>query len=104
MEIKGIEGMSVGELRDQVQRGGKFVIYSYVISILIMSFKRGSSIHFIRAGDSAVGPAVPYILLSFFLGWWGFPWGLIYTPWALFENLSGGKDVTVEVMNSIQQG
>ena len=24
-------------------------------------------------------------------GWWGFPWGLIYTPRALYDNAKGGK-------------
>ena len=27
-------------------------------------------------------------LFSFFLGWWGFPWGLIYTPASIYWNLS----------------
>ena len=26
-------------------------------------------------------------LFSFFLGWWGFPWGLFYTPVQIFRNL-----------------
>ncbi len=28
--------------------------------------------------------------LTFFFGWWGFPWGLIFTPQALYRNLRGG--------------
>jgi hypothetical protein len=30
------------------------------------------------------------------LGWWGVPWGLIYTPLTLWTNLSGGRAVTAE--------
>ncbi len=28
-------------------------------------------------------------LYTFFLGWWGFPWGLVMTPWYLAKNLFG---------------
>ncbi|MCC6332518.1 MAG: hypothetical protein IT380_00860 [Myxococcales bacterium] len=104
MDIKGIDGMSVGEVQDQIRQGGKFVIYSYCISILVMTFKRSSDIHFLRSGDSAVLAGLPYTLLSLFLGWWGIPWGFIYTPMALVQNLGGGKDVTVEVMQSLGPG
>jgi hypothetical protein len=38
-----------------------------------------------------------YSLVSLFLGWWGVPWGLIYTPMTVFTNLCGGQDVTDEV-------
>ena len=41
--------------------------------------------------------AFPYSLLTLVLGWWGIPWGLIYTPLALMTNFSGGRDVTAEV-------
>ena len=33
------------------------------------------------------------------LGWWGFPWGFIYTPAALITNLMGGKRPAVENTN-----
>jgi hypothetical protein len=35
--------------------------------------------------------------LSLLFGWWGLPWGLIYTPLTLWTNLSGGRDVTAEL-------
>ena len=102
MRIVGIEGMSVGQLQDEVRRGAKFVIFSYCVSLLVVTFKRGTDVHFIRAGAGAIGPGMPYTLLSLFLGWWGFPFGLIYTPMCILENLSGGKDVTATMMQSLQ--
>ncbi len=44
---------------------------------------------------------LPYTLLSLFIGWWGFPWGLVYTPMVLIQNLGGGNDVTAEVMSAL---
>jgi ATP-dependent phosphoenolpyruvate carboxykinase len=32
------------------------------------------------------------------LGWWGIPWGPIYTIAAVVTNIRGGKDVTAEIL------
>lgn len=101
-DIKGIEGLSMDELRDEIAKGGKFVLFPYCLSIVVMTFRRNSDIYFLRSGESAIAKAWPFALLSFFLGWWGFPWGLIWTPMALFQTLGGGKDVTQEVLGAMQ--
>ncbi|HNN94812.1 MAG TPA: hypothetical protein PKI03_21195 [Pseudomonadota bacterium] len=97
-EIIGIEGMSDIEIKHEIEKGGRFVIFEYTISILIMTFKRPTGVYFIRAGESAAMKALPWTLLTLVLGWWGIPWGFIYTPMALFTNLSGGKDVTQHML------
>lgn len=101
MEIRGIDNLSVNDVSELVERGGRFVTFSYAISILVMTFKRSSSIHFIKPGEGTFVKSLPYTLLSLVLGWWGIPWGFIYTPWAVIENLSGGRNVTAEVMNAM---
>lgn len=101
MNIKGIEGLTVGDVQEMVRRGGKFVVFGYAMSFLIITLKRNSDVHFIKPGEGTFGASLPYTLLSFFLGWWGFPWGLIYTPMAIIQNLSGGKDLTADVMNAL---
>jgi hypothetical protein len=35
------------------------------------------------------------------MGWWGFPWGPIYTIGTFITNFGGGKDVTEIVMQQI---
>ena len=101
MKIKGAEGMTVGAVQSEVARGGKFVIFSYCISILVMTFRRSSDIYFIKAGESTFGVSIGYTLVSLLLGWWGIPWGPIFTIGALFTNLGGGKDVTKEILASL---
>ncbi|HEX8315535.1 MAG TPA: hypothetical protein VF609_11105 [Flavisolibacter sp.] len=103
MKIKGIDGMTIAELQDEINRGGKFVLYTYCVSVIVMSFKRPSAIHFIKSGESAFVKGLPYNLVSFFFGWWGIPWGIIYTFGCLFTNIGGGKNVTTEVLQSIRQ-
>jgi hypothetical protein len=100
MTIKGIAGRSVDEVNQELQKGAKFVIYEYCVSILILTFKRGSDIFFIPAGESRVGKGLVYSLISFFFGWWGIPWGPIYTIASIVTNFGGGKDVTPTVLAS----
>ena len=100
-QIKGIEGMTTQELSSELERGGKFVVFQYCFSIIIMTFKRGSDIHFIKSGESAASKSIGFTLLSLVFGWWGFPWGPIYTIGSVYTNLSGGKDITQEILNSL---
>lgn len=100
VKIHGIDGMTVEEIRKEVEGGARLVQYIYVISIFVMTFKRGSDIYFIRAGRSPVFPGLPCTFLTLFFGWWGFPWGPLYSLEALFKNLSGGIDLTHDWMLS----
>jgi hypothetical protein len=102
--IKNLDGLSAADLNRELSEGAKFVVFEYCISILVMTFKRSSSIYFIRAGESTVQYSIGFTLLSLVMGWWGIPWGPIYTIGALYHNLSGGKDVTMEVLNAINSG
>jgi len=63
-----------------------------------MSFKRASAVHFVKQGESTIRPALLYSLISFFVGWWGIPWGPSWTIHSIYKNLSGGKDMTKEVL------
>ena len=101
MKIVGTEIMSHAQIAEAVEQGGKFVIYEYCLSVLVMTFKRPSDIYFVPAGSSRVGKVAGYIVLSLLGGWWGIPWGPIYTIGSLFTNLRGGRDVTNEVLLSM---
>ena len=98
MTIPEIQHMSPAQLRSELQRGARFVVYQYCISVLVMSFKRSSRVYFIPAQGARRGrSAAAYCALSLLLGWWGFPWGPIWTLSTLVGNLTGGVDVTAEM-------
>ncbi len=101
MDIYGLENLSPQQLEQEIARGGKFVVFEYCISLLIVTFKRSTDVYFIRAGESTFSKSFTYTLLSAVVGWWGFPWGPIYTIAALHTNLSGGKNVTMEIINAL---
>lgn len=102
MKITGVEGMTDSEINSELQRGARFVYYQYCISVVILTFKRSSNIYFIRAGESPVTQGLQFTLLSSLLGWWGIPWGPIYTIQSIWVNFSGGKDVTQDILRSAQ--
>jgi hypothetical protein len=97
MRINGIEGLTKDEITRELQSGGKFVIFQYCISIIILTFRRSSDVYFIKSSEGTFGKSLFYTLISLLLGWWGIPWGPIYTISSLATNLTGGKDVTQEL-------
>jgi hypothetical protein len=101
-KIIGMETIrSGGQLQQELQQGGKFVIYQFCISLLIITFKRSSNVYFLSHEENAVVKGLPFTLLSLLLGWWGIPWGPIYTVQSIWVNFNGGKDVTKEVLASL---
>lgn len=101
MKIHGTTGMSAENIRDEVNRGGRLIIYTYCISVFVMTFKRSTDIRLIKAGHGTVGAGLPFTLVSLLFGWWGFPWGPIYTIETIYRNLCGGIDVTDEVIRAL---
>src|SRR5437016_2661082 len=99
MAINGLENLSYEQLNQEIRQGGKFVHFAYCISLLVITFKRSSGVYYLGPGESAVVKGLPFTLISLVLGWWGFPWGPIFTVTSLVTNLGGGKDVTMDVMH-----
>lgn len=82
------------ELRGEIERGARLVVYSYCVSFLVVTLRRSTRAYVIHPGASGFGCALPWVLVSLLFGWWGFPWGIIYTPAALWRTISGGTDLT----------
>ncbi len=102
MTAKELLNRSPHEISFEIERGGRFVVYQYVISLIVVTFRRNTPLQFIAAGESATAKSMPWTLLTLLLGWWGFPFGFIYTPMVLFRNLKGGTDVTHAIAAGLQ--
>lgn len=98
MAIRGIEGMSDADILAEVQKGGRFVVYMYCFSVLVLTFRRGTDVYFLKAGESGFKHSMGWTAMTLFLGWWGVPWGPIYSIQCLYTNLRGGRDVTNEIV------
>lgn len=99
--IKNIQNYTQQQLKQEVERGGRFVYFPFTVSIVVMTFKRGSSIVFIPAGEGTFRHRAGYSAINLVMGWWGLPWGPIYTLGSMFTNMGGGKDVTAEVVSQL---
>ena len=103
MRIQGIEGMRPEELLEELEYGGRFVFFEYCISCLVFSLRRPTDVFWLPGNEWGWVRALPYSLLTLCLGWWGLPWGLIYTPLTLVTNLAGGCDVTDQTCEYLSQ-
>lgn len=89
--------MSTDQLQFEIQRGAKLVCYHYCISVVLMTFRRSSAVYFIPPGESTLAKGLPWTLLTLLLGWWGIPWGPIFSIQSLITNFKGGNDLTAEI-------
>ena len=101
-KIVGIEGMNPQQLSHEVQRGGKFLQFQYCVSVVVMTFQRGTDIYFVPAGESPVVKGLGWTALSLVAGWWGIPFGPIFTVQSLWYNLKGGHDVTAAAVQALR--
>ncbi len=97
MRIKGIDAMTPEEVDALLAAGGRFVFYEFCISLIVITLRRPTAVVLLRPGELGLLRGLPYVFLSLLLGWWGIPWGIIYTPLTVLTNLAGGRDVTPEI-------
>jgi len=62
--------------------------YQGCVSLFVVTTRFRSRYVIDGRGGSEV--CLAFTAASFFLGWWGIPWGLIFTPQAIYRNLRGG--------------
>ncbi|HYC72935.1 MAG TPA: hypothetical protein VEB66_17115 [Opitutaceae bacterium] len=101
LKLQGAEGLDAAGIRQEIERGGRLVMFTYCVSLIVVTLKRPTAIHLVKPGQSAAARSLPYTLLSLVTGWWGFPWGPVYTIQTLYQNLRGGFDVTDDVLAAI---
>jgi hypothetical protein len=101
VRIRGAEHLTPEQLVGVIGAGGRLVLFEYCVSLLVVTLRCPTDVYLLRPGQYGAILSLPYTLLTFALGWWGVPWGFVYTPLVLVNNLSGGSDVTAEVVPAI---
>jgi hypothetical protein len=92
MTIIGAGQLSEEEIALKLTEGHRLVSYEYCMSFLVVTLKRPSALYLVAPRESDFGNRALFSVVSFFIGWWGFPWGPIYTISTIYRNLSGGHD------------
>lgn len=103
MQIEGLPQSSRTAVEAAVAAGGRFVVYEYCISLIAWTLRRPSAVWYLRPGEVGIVRGLPYSLISLLLGWWGLPWGMIYTPLTLLTNCAGGHDLTADVLKQFRR-
>jgi hypothetical protein len=103
LNVEGIDNMSSDQIVNEINKGAKFKRYKYCQSFIVVTYNKVSPTIFIKSTESSIEKAIPYILQSLFLGWWGIPWGPIYTIGAVFQNIFGGEDLTKDIIKIMKE-
>jgi hypothetical protein len=93
------DGLSAAELRAYRDRGWKCVRFEWVRSWGIATVVTQSRVYLTEAWQDRYLRGLLYSVLALALGPWGVPYGLWRTGEAIWTNLTGGRDVTDEVLN-----
>ena len=95
-----LEALSPVEIRELVLRGYRFVRFERCTSFLIATLRHESPVYLTENWQDRYLRGLGYSLLSLLLGPWGVPWGVFLTAQSIWTNLTGGIDVTEEVLAS----
>jgi hypothetical protein len=93
-EIRGTRPLFDEELRTRIAAGARCVRFEYCFSLVFFTVRRQSPVYLTETWQQRYLWGLRYSALALVLGPWGVPWGLIWTPWAVWVNTTGGADCT----------
>ena len=99
--VIGLENMTLTQIRNEVARGGRFLRFPYTMSFVLLTLKLTSDIYFVRHNEPASSYGSKYAWINLLLGWWGIPFGPIYTLMCIGGSFKG-EDMTREVMSLLE--
>ncbi len=93
------------ELVGLITNGGRFVTCPYVVSIVILTFQRNmGGVKLVRTGDWPMQEVISATIITSLAGWWGLPFGPIYSILSLYHLWHGGRDATKEILTNALGG
>jgi hypothetical protein len=101
--LSGSRPLFPEEIRARVAAGARLVRFEYCISLIVFTIRRQSRIYLTKSWQERYLRGLAYSLIAIMLGPWGVPWGVIYTPWSVWVNASGGVDETDEVLSLLER-
>jgi len=103
LQIQGIDNLTAQELKRELSNGASFRRFKYCISYIAATKTKSSPIFFIKSNESYLNIGMPYALKTLFFGWWGIPWGPIYSIGYLLSYIFGGDDMTKDIKKVLEE-
>jgi hypothetical protein len=91
-EILGGRALYEGE---KITKDTVLIRYCIVYSAIIYTKKEFSN-YCLQGSERSYRIGIISTIFNLVMGWWGFPWGLIYTPQSLYINLSKSESISVD--------
>src|SRR5438045_1523299 len=101
LEFRGSRPLFAEELRARVAAGARCVRFEYCFSLLFVTVRRQSAVYLTTSWQERYLRGLWFSFLALLLGPWGVPWGLLWTPWAVWVNTTGGADCTDAVLGEL---
>jgi hypothetical protein len=98
LQLRGFRPLFGEELRARIADGARCVRFEVCVSFLFATLRRQSPVYLTHSWQERYVRGLGFSLLALLLGPWGVPWGLVFTPRAIWTNVSGGIDCTHEVL------
>ncbi len=68
MIVKNFSSNNIKDYQYELDRGGKFIVYSYCLSIIFYTFKAPTAIYLVKGRDHSVLQGMCFTLLTFIGG------------------------------------
>ena len=104
LHFRGSRPLFGEELFRLVAGGARCVRFEFCFSLLFVTVRRQSPVYLTNSWQERYLRGLAYSFLALLLGPWGVPWGLLWTPWAIWVNTTGGADCTREVLAWVESG
>lgn len=78
-----------------ITKDSKVIQYQFCFSLIFISFTFPTRF-LLESDDSRKFHNAAACLFTFLFGWWGVPWGPLYSIQSIYRNLKGGSTQTVE--------
>ena len=96
--------------RDRLQKGETLVYEQHALSLhtpvrqfetcfsFVLLTSLFSSRYLFEHKDSAAFTGFIYTIFALLFGWWGIPWGFVYTVKSVVNNITGGHKKTIQAL------
>lgn len=98
MKTENIEGLTLFEINQLIQQGGRFVMFPNLMTKL-----KSSTIYFVRPEEKTFKYALKHFLKNLSSGWRTFLLKPFYIPKSLFYLILGGRDYTHNTLANLNK-